>query len=109
MFDENLSRKLSSRLADLYPGSIHVSDVKLLRTQDSLIWQFAKDNEFAIVTADGDFFDLAMNFGPPPKVIWLRRWIHPTRDAEMLLRRQAIRVFQFCEDPELGLLVLDLS
>ena len=109
LFDENLSRKLSTRLAQLYPGSIHVVDAGLLQTVDKVIWDYAKANDFAIVTADADFFDLAGHLGPPPKVIWLRRWAHPTRDAEHLLRREAIRVTEFAAHPQTGLLVLEIS
>jgi predicted nuclease of predicted toxin-antitoxin system len=65
-----------------------------------------KTNGFLIVTTDADFFDLA-SYGPPPKVIWLRRWNHPTRDAEALLRREAVRITQFAADPELAILILD--
>jgi hypothetical protein len=32
---------------------------------------------------------------------------HPTRDAERVLRREAIRITEFAADPELGVLVLD--
>jgi hypothetical protein len=39
--------------------------------------------------------------------VWLRRWTHPARDAERVLRREAIRITEFPADPELGLLVLD--
>jgi hypothetical protein len=39
------------------------------------------------VTADSDFYELATTIGPPPKVVWLGRWTHPTRDGEMVLRR----------------------
>src|SRR5581483_10977815 len=53
------------------------------------------------------FTDLATTLGPPPKVIWLRRWTQPTADAERVLRREAIRITEFVDDPELGVLVLD--
>ena len=33
----------------------------------------AKKHDSAIVTADADFYEMATTFGPPPKVIWLRR------------------------------------
>jgi predicted nuclease of predicted toxin-antitoxin system len=107
LFDENLSRKLSAKLGELYPGSTHVSAIDMLESPDTKIWDYAKANSFAIVTTDADFFDLAANFGPPPKVIWLRRWDHPTRDAEALLRREAVRVTEFDSDPQLGILVLE--
>jgi predicted nuclease of predicted toxin-antitoxin system len=107
LFDENLSRKLAVRLAELYPGSKHISDVGLLQSMDTVIWAYAKANGFMIVTSDADFFDFAANFGPPPKVIWLRRWDHPTKDAEALLRREAIRITEFAAHSELGISVLD--
>jgi predicted nuclease of predicted toxin-antitoxin system len=106
-FDENLSHKLTIRLSELYPGSIHISEAGLLQSPDIAIWEYAKANNFVIVTADADFFELAANFGPPPKVVWLRRWGHTTRDAERLLRLQAVRITEFVADTELGVLVLD--
>ena len=33
--------------------------------------------------------------------------VHPTRDAELVLRREAIQMATFLTDPELGVLVLD--
>ena len=63
LFDENLSRKLAFRLSELYPDSRHVSDVELLETPDRAVWEHAKANGFAIVTADADFCDFAANLG----------------------------------------------
>jgi len=107
LFDENLSRKLVVRLADLYPDSAHVADANLLESPDREIWEFAKAGNFIIVSTDSDFYELATAIGPPPKVVWLRRWTHPTRDAERVLRREAIRIAEFAADSELGVLVLD--
>jgi predicted nuclease of predicted toxin-antitoxin system len=107
LFDENLSRKLVPRRADLYPGSAHVVGVRLMNSPDREIWEFARANGFLVVSTDLDFYDLATTVGPPPKVIWLRRWTHPTADAERVLRREAIRISEFVKDPELGVLVLD--
>ena len=104
---KNLSRKLVVRLADLYPESAHVAEAGLLKSPDREIWEFAKAGEFIIVSTDSDFYELAATMGPPPKVMWLRRWTHPTRDAELVLRREAIRITGFAADPELGVLVLD--
>jgi predicted nuclease of predicted toxin-antitoxin system len=107
LFDENLSRKLVVRLAVLYPESAHVADAGLLESPDRGVWEFARAGNFVIVSADSDFYELATTIGPPPKVVWLRRWTHPTRDAERTLRRAAIRITEFAADPELGVLVLD--
>ena len=107
LFDENLSRKLVVRLAELYPESAHVAEADLLESPDREIGEFAKAGNFVIVSTDSDFYELATTIGPPPKVVWLRRWTHPTRDAERLLRREATRITEFAADPELGVLVLD--
>ena len=55
LFDENLSRKLVARLAELYPGSAHVAVFNLLERPDREIWDFAQANGFTIVTTDADF------------------------------------------------------
>ena len=36
------------------------------------IWEYAKNNNFCIVTFDADFVDIATIKGHPPKIIWLR-------------------------------------
>ena len=107
LLDENLSRKLVVRLAELYPDSAHVADLDLLARPAREIWTFAQQEGFVIVSTDADFYELATTLGPPPKVVWLRRWTHPTRDAEFVLRRDAIRLTEFAGDPDLGVLVLD--
>jgi predicted nuclease of predicted toxin-antitoxin system len=74
---------------------------------DRAIWGFARAENFVIVTTDSDFYEFATTIGPPPKVVWLRCWTHPTRDAEQLLRREAVRLTAFAADSELAVLVLD--
>ena len=107
LLDENLSRRLVPRLSELYPGSAHLSTFGLLARPDREIWAFAQREGFIIVSTDSDFYALATALGPPPKVVWLRRWTHPTRDAEFVLRRDAIRLAEFAADADLGFLVLD--
>jgi len=107
LFDENLSRKLVARLQELYPGCAHVVEFDLLQFSDRQIWDFAKTNGFTIVTTDADFYELATSIGPPPQVIWLRRWTYPTMEAEFVLRRDAIRITEFAAQPDLGILTLD--
>jgi predicted nuclease of predicted toxin-antitoxin system len=60
------------RLSDLFPGSTHVSLAGLQQASDAEVWQFAKTQGLAIATADGDFYQMAVTLGSPPKVIWLR-------------------------------------
>ena len=85
LFDQNLSPKLVSLLADLFPGSSHVQSVGLDCASDEQVWEHARLNGFAIVTKDEDFNYLSVVRGIPPKVF--RR---PMRF------RQKVKVFLPC-------------
>lgn len=106
LLDENLSRRLVRRISDLFPGSAHVGTERLLQARDEDVWEYAKSNDFSIVTADADFYELATTLGPPPKVIWLRGCDYPTAVAEDLIRGQAIRIVEFLADTERAVLIL---
>jgi predicted nuclease of predicted toxin-antitoxin system len=106
LFDENLSRKLVQRVADLFPRASHVATEGLVQSPDAAVWEYAKSHDFTIVTADADFYELATTWGPPPKVIWLRGCDYPTAVAEQLIRSQAIRVAEFLRDKDQGVLIL---
>lgn len=71
LLDENLSFRLVAQLAPAFPDSAHVDSVGLHAQPDSAIWDFARDNGFAIVSKDDDFRHLSFLHGAPPKVIWL--------------------------------------
>lgn len=106
LFDENLSPKLTIRLSDLFPGSIHVRDVGMKATIDPIVWDYAKDNHLMIVSKDSDMHDLSLVFGSPPKVIWIRLGNCSTLQVECLLRREFNTIKLFYEDDNLSLLVL---
>lgn len=56
LLDENLSRRLAARLADLFPEIIHASDCALLESADSKVWEYGRLHGFTIVTTGADFF-----------------------------------------------------
>ena len=68
LFDENISYKLVRALEDLYPDFAHPRDIGLKTTNDRLIWEHAKNNDFMIVSKDADFYQRSLLFGPPPKI-----------------------------------------
>jgi predicted nuclease of predicted toxin-antitoxin system len=107
LLDENLSFRLVRRLEDLFPGSTHVRTLGLDRVEDRLIWEYAGENGFAIVSADADFYELAITLGFPPKVIWLRGCDYPTSVAEELIRTQSIRIVDFLNDEDRSVLILN--
>jgi predicted nuclease of predicted toxin-antitoxin system len=89
LFDENLSPRLVAELSAEFPGSAHVHDVGLGAAADSAVWDFARDNGFVIVSKDGDFADLSVLYGAPPKIIWIRRGNCSTAAIAALLRLHA--------------------
>ena len=106
LFDQNLSRKLVSRLSDLFPDSSHIQFHQLAKADDSEIWEFAKANDFCIVTQDADFAEKNRLYGSPPKVIWLRCGNAPTRQVETLLRSGEQEIVQLLQNPDLHCLEL---
>jgi len=106
LFDENLSPKLSQRLADLFPDSVHVRDVGMKATADPTVWDYAKGNDFIIVSKDADMHDLSLVFGNPPKVVWLRLGNCSTRQVEELLRQDFDVIKLFYTDKTVSLLIL---
>ncbi len=106
LFDENLSHHLTRRLADLYPASLHVRDSGLKEAEDEEIWQYARQNDFVIVSKDSDFWHRSFLYGHPPKFIWLRVGNCPTGTIEELLRRNSIRIHEFEREAATALLIL---
>jgi predicted nuclease of predicted toxin-antitoxin system len=106
LFDENLSPVLPHLLADLFPNSVHVRDVGMKATDDPVVWDYAKDNDFIIVSKDADMHDLSLVFGNPPKVVWLRLGNCSTRQVEKLLRLDFEVIKMFYADDSVSLLVL---
>ena len=106
LFDHNLSPDLKALLSDLYPQSLHVWDLEMDTAADTVIWAYALDAGFVIVTKDADYRDLSIARGHPPKVIWIRLGNCPTSDVDALLRERHDELMAFYRDDRTGLLEL---
>ena len=106
LFDENLAPRLVELVADLFPGSLHVSSVELGSTSDATIWEYAKVNGFVFVTKDKDFAYLSMVWGAPPKVVLVQTGNSSTALIESVIRSNAIRLPEFEQDSKRSLLIL---
>ena len=106
LFDHNLSPRLINRLSDLFPDSSHVYLLGLDRVDDTVIREYAWQNDFLIVTKDADFSDLCLLLGFPPKVIWIRRGNCKTSDIESILRNHYDEVEALSTDQIVGVLTL---
>lgn len=104
--DENLPPSIVHELADLFPGSTHVSSAGLSSTPDEAIWEYAKAHGFTFVTKDKDFANLSIVLGAPPKVILLQTGNCSTAKLIRILRDNAIRLSEFESHAKRSLLIL---
>lgn len=106
LLDENLSDRIVQRIDDLYPESQHVKALGLTNTDDAVIWEYAKTNDFVIVSKDADFHQRSLLFGHPPKFIYLRIGNSPTSKIIQILRDNSEIVRQFVARESESILIL---
>ena len=80
----------------------------LERAQDREVYDYAAINDFMIVSKDGDFHDLCLRYGPPPKVIWLNVGNCTTDLAYDQIDGYVAEIHAFATDPNTAILVIGL-
>jgi len=106
LFDHNLSPRLVTRLVDLFPDFAHVYPLGLDQVSDTKVWDYARDNDFVVVSKDADFSELSLLHGYLPKLIWLRVGNCTTTQIEALLRTNYEAIEQMHQDATVGILSL---
>lgn len=106
LFDQNLSPTLVDLLADVFSGSLHVQSVGLERATDDVVWRFALDNEFTIVSKDSDFQERTQIAALGPKVVWIRRGNCTTAAIAAILRKNVDRIEALARDKHAAFLIL---
>ena len=100
LFDQNISVRIVNKLKNIFPGCTQVRLVGLENASDLVIWEYARQNDYSIITFDADFFDLATLKGHPPKVIWLRIGNTSTANLEIVLSTYADTITEFINSSE---------
>ena len=100
LFDQNISFRLLKQIVDAYPEAIQVKKVGLENSSDFEIWEFARKNNFNIVTFDSDFYDLSVIKGIPPKIIWLRIGNTSTINIAKVLIENLELIREFIQSPD---------
>ena len=106
LFDQNLSHRLVTTLADTFPASAQVPDFDLQQADDATIWEFAKNNGYMIVSKDEDFHQRSFLYGHPPKVVWLRLGNCSTGQVAETPLEKAQHLSAFEADPQAAFLVI---
>lgn len=84
----------------------HVSIFGLGSATDRQIWDFARDNGFAILSKDADFHHMSFAFGAPPKTLWLKLGNCSTRQIAECISRNLPAIAMFLDDADSALMVV---
>jgi predicted nuclease of predicted toxin-antitoxin system len=102
LFDQNISFRIVKKLPDFFFESSHVKSHGLINASDIEVWQYAKSNEYTIVSQDSDFNDINLIKGFPPKIIWIKTGNLNTDELAQLLEKHQYEIEEFFHDPDLG-------
>jgi len=106
LFDQNISYRIVQRIQDLFPESQQVRNLGLEDKSDREIWEYAKSQDFTIVTFDMDFYDFSIVWGSPPKILWLRITDQRNEQIEHILRNRHEIIVDFLVQEDLDCLEL---
>ncbi|WP_428327484.1 DUF5615 family PIN-like protein [Mucilaginibacter sp.] len=73
------------------------------RLTDQMIWHFAKENQYTILTFDEDFSELQNLLSYPPQIIWLRTGNVSTVEIAELLIMLKDDIAAFINNTEAGI------
>jgi predicted nuclease of predicted toxin-antitoxin system len=110
LFDQNISFRAVKQIARQFPQARQVRELQLENFSDKRIWEFAKEQNYTIVTFDADFYDLVTLYGHPPKVIWLRLGNTTNQNLIIAFENHAEIIKEFVEDQnykDIGCLEID--
>ena len=106
LFDQNLSHRLVGELALEFPGSAHIRTLGLETATDREIWDYARVEDYLVVSKDSDFYQRSLFYGHPPKCIWLRIGNCTRNDLVVLLTTHQQDIHALDADPLESVLVL---
>nr|WP_225990302.1 DUF5615 family PIN-like protein [Flavobacterium sp. SaA2.13] len=100
LFDQNISFRIISKINIAFPEAKQVRQLQLENATDVEIWEFARINDYTIITFDSDFFDFSNIKGHPPKIIWLRLGNTTTEFLANLINDKAVIIKDFISKVE---------
>ena len=95
LLDENLSKRMAVDLFSSLGTVSHIKNEPLVHFTDIEIWNYARDNNFTIITKDSDFVHHSNLKGCPPKVIRLKCGNKTTSFIYQLLVTNSVKIQAF--------------
>lgn len=102
LFDQNISHRILKQLPEEFSDSTSVKQAGLINATDRQVWEFARKQEYIIVTQDSDFNDLNSLYGFPPKIIWIRSGNLNTKEILRILIDHTDDIEKFASDTSKG-------
>ncbi|MCP2027665.1 putative nuclease of putative toxin-antitoxin system [Flavobacterium sp. HSC-32F16] len=92
LFDANISWRITKLIKNDFFDCFNSKDIPVDQpAKDLEIWEYARKNNFTILTHDDDFEKLLLLKGVPPKVIILKTFNKNTKQiAELLISKKEI-------------------
>jgi len=104
LFDQNISFRILPAVELHFPASTQVRLEGLENTSDRKIWEYARDNDFLIVTFDSDFYEFSVIWGSPPKIVWLKSFNQTTNAIADLIIDHKESIEDFANDSSIDCL-----
>lgn len=105
LIDANLSWRLCGLLKGDFEEVIHVSRTVLQDPpSDILIWDYAAEHGFSIITNDEDFYLLTLIKGFPPKIVLLKTGNQSTKFIASLISKHKKEIIAFINNAEYSVL-----
>jgi len=101
LLDENLSWRMKKQLMPFFAEVVHVSELKIIQpANDITIWNYAKKNEFTIISKDDDFEKIVLLRKAPPKLIYLKTYNLDTKKLVDLILGNKDKIIEFVNSDE---------
>lgn len=104
LFDQNISFRILGSIKPHFPQATQVRLAGLENSSDKEIWDYARKNQFVIVTFDSDFYDFSVIWGSPPKIILIKSLNQTTNAISELLIAHKETILEFENDQSINCL-----
>ncbi len=99
LIDQNISYRIVPRLTHLFEELVHVKSLSWIDWNDYDIFINARLQGYtAVITLDEDFNILLLEYGKPPKVIWLKTGNCSTQVLSEIIISKIEIINSFLED-----------
>ena len=102
LIDQNISHKIIDSISDIYPNSIHVTELTLTEGSDLEIWEFALTNDFVFLTTDPETCNRNVISERSPKIICIQSEVITTTKVEWTLRVNQESIEQFINSTDIS-------